>query len=67
MAWFNLIGNKWFDNHIKNFYSFTQELNSAACHTSPLTEKDVESLRKCMERVAKISETISKRVNKKKK
>lgn len=67
MTMFCLIGNKWFDNHIKYFHNFTQELNSAACHASPLTEKEVESLRKCMERVAKISTAINKRVNKKKK
>lgn len=67
MAEFHLIGNKWFDGHIKHCHSLNQELRSAACHASPLTDKDAEDIHKCMIRMANISKRIAKRINKNKK
>lgn len=67
MAEFYLIGNKWFDGHVRHCHSFNQELDSAACHASPLTSKDAEDIRKCMICIANISKRIAKRINKTKK
>lgn len=67
MAEFYLIGNKWFDDHMKHFCNFTGELKSPACHASPLIDKDIEALERCMTRISNISKSIRKRINKKKK
>ena len=39
-----MTGDKWLDSKIKAVMDFNSELNSVACHNSPLTQDEMETL-----------------------
>lgn len=62
MMW-SAIGNKWFDKWIKQFMSFTIELDSLACNSSPLTKSEKDKLRNIMQQLNKVNNDIRNRLN----
>jgi hypothetical protein len=66
MIW-SLTGNQWLDNKFRQIIDFSMELDSCACRTSPLESKDIEDIRKCIDKLGKVNQRVAKRVNKKRK
>lgn len=66
MIW-NLTGNQWLDNKFRQIIDFSGELGSCACASSPLESKDIEDIRKCIDKLNKVNQRVAKRVNKKRK
>jgi hypothetical protein len=66
MIW-SLTGNQWLDNKFRQIIDFSGELRSCACASSPLESKDIEDIRKCIEKLCKVNQRVAKRVNKKRK
>ena len=63
----SLTGNQWLDNKFGQIIDFSIELDSSACRNSPLEFKDIEDIRKCIDKLCKVNQRIVKRVNKKRK
>lgn len=66
MIW-SLTGNQWLDNKFRQIIDFSIELDSSACRNSPLESKDIEDIRKCIDKLYKVNQRVAKRVNKKRK
>ena len=66
MIW-SLTGNQWLDNKFRQIIDFSGELRSCACASSPLEPKDIEDIRKCIDKLNKVNQRVAKRVNKKRK
>ena len=64
MIW-SATGNKWLDKWVNHAYNFTSELDTAACHSSPLTSSERADIRKCMQKLNDINQQVAERVRKK--
>lgn len=64
MIW-SATGNQWLDNHIRNLMNFNSELDTGACIHSPLTNDEIEALRKKFKSINTLLAKVAKRENKK--
>ena len=62
-----LTGNKWLDSKIRDIMDFNSELNSLACHNSPLTQDEMETLNKRFKSINLLLNKVAKREAKKRK
>ena len=62
-----MTGNKWLDSKIKAIMDFNTELNSAACHTSPLTRDEMETLNRRFKSINLLLNKVARREAKKRK
>lgn len=62
-----MTGNKWLDSKIRDIMNFNSELNSPACHTSPLTRDEIETLNKRFKSINSLFNKVAKREAKKRK
>ena len=62
-----MTGNKWLDSKIKDIMDFNSELNSLACHNSPLTQDEMETLNKRFKSINLLLNKVAKREAKKRK
>ena len=62
-----MTGNKWLDSKIKDVMDFNSELNSLACHTSPLTQDEAATLNKRFKSINSLLNKVAKREAKKRK
>lgn len=62
-----MTGNKWLDSKIRDIMNFNTELNSAACHASPLTRDEMETLNKRFKSINLLLNKVAKREAKKRK
>ena len=62
-----MTGNKWLDSKIKDIMDFNSELNSLACHNSPLTQDEVITLNKRFKSINALLNKVAKREAKKRK
>ena len=60
-----MTGNKWLDSKIKAIMDFNSELNSLACHNSPLTRDEMETLNKRFKSINLLLNKVAKREAKK--
>lgn len=60
-------GHKWLDSKIRDIMNFNTELNSLACHTSPLTRDEIETLNKRFKSINLLLNKVAKREAKKRK
>lgn len=60
-----MTGNKWLDSKIRDIMNFNSELNSPACHTSPLTRDEMETLNKRFKSINLLLNKVAKREAKK--
>ena len=63
----SMTGNKWLDSKIKAVMDFNSELNSLACHNSPLTQDEMETLNKRFKSINSLLNKVAKREAKKRK
>ena len=56
-----LTGNKWLDSKIKDIMDFNSELNSLACHNSPLTQDEMTTLNKRFKSINSLLNKVAKR------
>lgn len=64
MIWIST-GNKWLDDKIQDLMNFDSELSSAACCSSPLTTKEVETLQRRFKSINTLLTKVAKREAKK--
>ena len=62
-----MTGNKWLDSKIKDIMDFNSELNSLACHNSPLTQDEVITLNQRFKSINALLNKVAKREAKKRK
>lgn len=62
-----MTGNKWLDSKIRDIMNFNTELNSLACHNSPLTRDEMEALNKRFKSINSLLNKVAKREAKKRK
>lgn len=62
-----LTGNKWLDSKIRAIMDFNSELNTHACHTSPLTQDEIETLNRRFKSINLLLNKVAKRETKKRK
>lgn len=62
-----MTGNKWLDSKIRDVMNFNAELNSPACHNSPLTQDEMETLNKRFKSINLLLNKVAKREAKKRK
>ena len=62
-----MTGNKWLDGKIRAIMDFNSELNSPACHNSPLTQDKKETLNKRFKSINLLLNKVAKREAKKRK
>ena len=62
-----MTGNKWLDGKIRAIMDFNSELNSPACHNSPLTRDEMEALNKRFKSINLLLNKVAKRERKKRK
>ena len=62
-----MTGNKWLDSKIKDIMDFNSELNSLACHNSPLTQDEITTLNKRFKSINSLLNKVAKREAKKRK
>jgi hypothetical protein len=62
-----MTGNKWLDSKIKDVMDFNSELNSLACHNSPLTQDEITTLNKRFKSINALLNKVAKREAKKRK
>jgi hypothetical protein len=62
-----MTGNKWLDSKIRAIMDFNSELNSPACHTSPLTRDEMETLNRRFKSINLLLNKVAKRETKKRK
>jgi Trp operon repressor len=60
-----MTGNKWLDGKIRAIMDFNSELNSLACHNSPLTRDEMETLNKRFKSINLLLNRVAKREAKK--
>ena len=63
----SMTGDKWLDSKIKAMMDFNSELNSLACHNSPLTQDEMETLNKRFKSINALLNKVAKREAKKRK
>lgn len=63
----SMTGDKWLDSKIKAMMDFNSELNSLACHNSPLTQDEMETLNKRFKSINLLLNKVAKREAKKRK
>ena len=66
MIW-SSTNNQWLDNKFRQIIDFNMELSSSACRCSPLESKDIEDIKKCIDKLYKVNQRVAKRLNKKRK
>jgi hypothetical protein len=66
MIW-SCTNNHWLDNKFRQIIDFSRELDSCACRCSPLDSKDIEDIKKCIDKLYKVNQRVAKRLNKKRK
>ena len=59
MIW-SLTGNQWLDNKFGQIIDFSVELDSSACKSSPLESKDIEDIKKCIDKLCKVNQRVAK-------
>ena len=62
-----MTGNKWLDSKLRAIMDFNSELNTSACHNSPLTQDEVETLNKRFKSINSLLNKVAKREAKKRK
>lgn len=62
-----MTGNKWLDSKIKAIMDFNSELNTPACHTSPLTPDEMETLNRRFKSINLLLNKVAQREAKKRK
>ena len=62
-----MTGDKWLDSKIKAIMDFNSELISLACHNSPLTKDEIETLNKRFKSINSLLNKVAKREAKKRK
>ena len=62
-----MIGNKWLDSKIRAIMAFNSELDTPACHNSPLTRDEVETLNKRFKSINLLLNKVASREAKKRK
>ena len=62
-----MTGDRWLDSKIKAIMDFNSELNSLACHNSPLTQDEVTTLNKRFKSINSLLNKVAKREAKKRK
>ena len=62
-----LTGDKWLDSKIRAIMDFNSELNTAACHNSPLTRDEMETLNKRFKSINSLLNKVASREAKKRK
>ena len=62
-----MTGNKWLDSKIRAIMDFNSELNSLACHNSPLTRDEMETLNKRFKSINLLLNRVARREAKKRK
>ena len=62
-----MTGNKWLDSKIRDVMNFNTELNSLACHNSPLTQDEMETLNRRFKSINSLLNKVAKRESKKRK
>lgn len=60
-----MTGDKWLDSKIRDIMNFNSELNSLACHNSPLTQDEIETLNKRFKSINLLLNKVAKREAKK--
>lgn len=60
-----MTGDKWLDSKIRDIMNFNTELNSLACHNSPLTRDEMETLNKRFKSINLLLNKVAKREAKK--
>lgn len=63
----SMTGDKWLDSKIRDIMNFNSELNSLACHNSPLTRDEMETLNKRFKSINSLLNKVAKREAKKRK
>ena len=63
----SMTGDKWLDSKIRAVMDFNSELNSLACHNSPLTRDEMETLNKRFKSINSLLNKVAKREAKKRK
>ena len=62
-----MTGNKWLDSKLRAIMDFNSELNTSACHNSPLTQDEMETLNKRFKSINLLLNKVAKREAKKRK
>ena len=62
-----MTGDKWLDSKIRAVMDFNSELNSLACHNSPLTRDEMETLNKRFKSINSLLNKVASREAKKRK
>ena len=62
-----MTGDKWLDSKIRAIMDFNSELNTPACHNSPLTQDEVTTLNKRFKSINSLLNKVAKREAKKRK
>jgi hypothetical protein len=62
-----MTGNKWLDSKIRDIMNFNTELNTLACHTSPLTQDEMTTLNKRFKSINLLLNKVAKREARKRK
>lgn len=62
-----MTGNKWLDSKIKAIMDFNSELNTLACHNSPLTQDEMETLNRRFKSINLLLNKVANREAKKRK
>lgn len=60
-----MTGDKWLDSKIRAVMDFNSELNSLACHNSPLTRDEMETLNKRFKSINLLLNKVASREAKK--
>ena len=60
-------GNKWLDSKIRAIMDFNSELNTPACHNSPLTRDEMEALNRRFKSINSLLNKVANREVKKRK
>ena len=62
-----MTGDKWLDSKIRAIMDFNSELNTPACHNSPLTQDEMETLNRRFKSINTLLNKVAKREAKKRK
>jgi Trp operon repressor len=60
-----MTGDKWLDSKIRAIMDFNSELNTPACHNSPLTRDEMETLNRRFKSINSLLNKVAKREAKK--
>ena len=62
-----MTGDKWLDSKIRAIMDFNSELNTPACHNSPLTRDEMETLNRRFKSINSLLNKVANREVKKRK